>query len=179
MKTLFPAVIASFFLVTTGGFVMAPQAWAQAPGDVGSAQCREVQLAAQAAVASGGPYANHGALVRTAAKVVSQAEEAGTITEACSSCIMNQFARSIPIEQQTPCGVIPGFCVPLCSGTGCTAGATGCLVPCEGAPDCDCVSTTEGTAACVVPICTGIPCSSSGECSGGVCFTQGCCGSPG
>ena len=74
------------------------------PGDVGSRECRSVQLAAQAAVASGGPYRNHGQLVRTAAHVVDAAVTAGAITEECASCIVSQFARRIPIEDQTPCG---------------------------------------------------------------------------
>jgi hypothetical protein len=75
-----------------------------ATGDVGSAECRAVQLDAQAAVASGGPYKNKGQLVKTAAKVVGAAEEAGEITDACADCIMDQFARGIAIAAQEPCG---------------------------------------------------------------------------
>jgi hypothetical protein len=86
---------------------MAPQAWSQAAGDVGSVKCRQVQLEAQTAVLTGGPYKTHGQLVSTAADVVSAAEDAGEITEACAACIMDQFARRIPIEEQTACG---SFC---------------------------------------------------------------------
>jgi hypothetical protein len=74
------------------------------PGGVGSVECLRVQQAAQAAVLAGLPYSNHGQLVSTAAHVVSDAEDAGTIDAECASCIVNQFARRIPIEDQTPCG---------------------------------------------------------------------------
>ncbi len=87
--------------------VLVPQGWAQ---DVGSFECGEVQVAAQDAVAAGGLYRNHGQLVRTAANVVSPSLEAGDITEECSSCIINQFARRIPIEEQEPCGDVSDCC---------------------------------------------------------------------
>jgi hypothetical protein len=74
------------------------------PGGVGSPECLSVQLAAQAAVLAGMPYSNHGQLVSTAAHVVGNAENAGTIDSDCASCIINQFARRIPIDEQTPCG---------------------------------------------------------------------------
>ena len=74
------------------------------PGGVGSPECLSAQLAAQAAVLAGMPYRNHGQLVSTAAHVVSDAENAGTIDDECASCIMNQFARRIPIDEQIPCG---------------------------------------------------------------------------
>jgi hypothetical protein len=85
----------------TGGNSLGALAFQDACPD----ECLAVQLAAQAAVAGGGPYRNHGQLVSTAAHVVSPAEEAGEITEECASCIMNQFARRIPIAEQTSCGV--------------------------------------------------------------------------
>ena len=78
------------------------------PGDVGSPECGAVQVEAQEAVEAGAPYWNHGQMVSTAAHVVSEAEESGEITEACASCIMNQFARRIPIEEQESCGPEPG-----------------------------------------------------------------------
>jgi cysteine-rich repeat protein len=86
------------------GWGYSVQVEAQTPGDVGSPACRTVQQAAQVTVASGGRYKNHGKLVSTAAKVVGAAEDAGTITEACSSCIVSQFARRIPINEQNFCG---------------------------------------------------------------------------
>jgi hypothetical protein len=100
MKKLFTLMFIAVLLV------IVPQVWAQDAGDVGSPECGSAQLAAQNAVASGGPYKNHGQLVSTAATVVSPLDEAGTITDECASCIMNQFARSIPIDQQKPCGIV-------------------------------------------------------------------------
>ena len=83
--------------------------------DEGVMGCRQVQLEAQQAVvdliASGGhihPKTGkiiHGRIVSTAAKVVSPyVLETEEITAECASCIMNQFARRIPIEEQEPCG---------------------------------------------------------------------------
>ena len=89
-------------------FVITSQAAAGLPGDVGTPECREVQLDAQSAVSSGGPYKNPGQLVSTAAKVVSAAVAAKEIAAECSSCIMNQFARSIAIKDQEACG--PDLC---------------------------------------------------------------------
>jgi hypothetical protein len=184
MKQRCLEVTASLLAVLIGGFVgTRPQAWAQAPGDIGSAECREAQVAAEIAVESGGPYENHGQLVRTAANVVSAAVAAGTITEACASCIMNQFARRIPIAEQAPCGqpqqAQQGFCAVTCAGGSCD-GPTGCFQTCGGIPLCVCVSTTEGHA-CVWGFCsvTPRPCTSSLEClPGEVCFTEGCCSAP-
>ncbi len=76
----------------------------QDPGDVGSPECLAVQLEAQTAVGSGGPYRNHGQLVRTAARSVSPHLEADDISEECSSCIVHQFARRIPVDGQESCG---------------------------------------------------------------------------
>jgi hypothetical protein len=69
-----------------------------------------------------------------------------------------------------------GFCIPTCADT-CT-GTTGCLQGCDGGTaNCACVATAEQTAACVLALCTLVPCSSSAECGpGAVCFTEGCCG---
>lgn len=77
---------------------------AQVAGDVGTFECRAVQVDAMAAVTGGAPYRNHGQLVRTAANIVSMAFEQSSITEACSSCIVSQFARRLPVELQEPCG---------------------------------------------------------------------------
>jgi hypothetical protein len=79
-----------------------------APGqDVGTSACGLVQSAAQTAVDFGGPYRNHGQMVRTAARTVSEFVGAGVITEECSSCIVSQFARRIPSDEQEPCGLCP------------------------------------------------------------------------
>jgi len=75
--------------------------------DVGTSACGLVQSVAQNAVDYGGPYRNHGRMVRTAARTVSQFVEAAVITEECSSCIVSQFARRIPAEEQESCGLCP------------------------------------------------------------------------
>jgi hypothetical protein len=54
------------------------------------------------------PYRNHGQYVKAAAHAANPALEAGEITEACHSCIVSQFARSIPIVNQENCG--PDLC---------------------------------------------------------------------
>jgi hypothetical protein len=61
--------------------------------------CEEAQVAAQDAVDSGGPYRNHGKLVKTAAQAANQFD----ITEECHDCIVSQFARGIPIGDQEVC----------------------------------------------------------------------------
>jgi len=107
MKTL---VILACIGVSGMFVALAPRVWGQAAGDVGSVECRVVQLDVQGAITSGGPYKNLGQLVSAAANVVSAAEEAGEITEECSSCIMNQFARRVPIGDQIACGPNPSVC---------------------------------------------------------------------
>ncbi len=85
-------------------FALTVPASAQETGDVGSPVCGEIQQDAQTAVSTGGPYKNHGQLMKTVTRVVSPAEESGQITEECSSCIVNQFARNVPINTQKTCG---------------------------------------------------------------------------
>jgi hypothetical protein len=150
---------------------------AQEPGDVGSAECREVQLDAQAAVEDGGPYKNHGQMVRTAANNQSPALEAGDITEECSSCIMNQFARRIPIADQEACGMEgyecadPGVCGTYVfgeCGAGGNCGSSGF-----------CVQVYEGGGVCHQGVsCTGLTeCpSGTGDCAAGeLCGVGTCC----
>ena len=93
-----------------------PPGWAQGvvgstvtPGDEGTEACREVQLAVQSEVGeeTNPPYRNHGQYVRAAAHAANPALEAGEITEACHSCIVSQFAKSIPIANQEACGPDP------------------------------------------------------------------------
>ena len=70
MKNLFvlPFAAICFFLITP--------VWAE-PRDVGSIECREVQIEAQGAIDD--IFRNQGQKVSTAAKVVSSYEEAGLI----------------------------------------------------------------------------------------------------
>jgi hypothetical protein len=80
------------------------------PGDEGTQACREVQLAVQGKVGdeTNPPYKNHGQYVQAAAHEANPALKAGEITEGCHSCIVSQFARSIPIANQESCG--PDLC---------------------------------------------------------------------
>jgi len=165
MKKFFSVVFMWWLLA------MVPQVWAQ---DVGSVACGQVQLAAQSAVASGGPYRSHGALVSTAAAVVDASEVAGGITEECSSCIVNQFARRIPIPEQTACGRADcGDCLTTGHGTGCevaTCQAAVCAIDefCCGSNGWDSRCVGEAGASCVdaVPqLCAGPRC--------GNCVTTG------
>jgi len=149
-----------------------------APGDVGSPECRVVQKDAQTAVDSGGPYNNLGKLVSTAAKVVSPNVADLTITEECSSCIMNQFARRIPIGEQVACG--PDIPVnPECASEVC-----GTYTPCNEGGNCGstgvCVSVYEGGGTCLdgATPCGGLTrCpTGTGECAvGEVCGVNTCC----
>jgi len=150
------------------------QAFAQAGVD--TYDCRLVQLDAQAAVAAGGPYKNHGALVSTAAAVVDAAVTAGTIDAECASCIMNQFARRIEIADQDSCG--PDSPNPECEGAQC-----GTFVPCNVPNSCTqpiCATTAEGGGVCLegTTACAGLtPCPIGNEClPGAICAINTCCG---
>jgi hypothetical protein len=70
------------------------------------AQCRRVQLMVQEAVGNEDRaiYRNHGAYVSTVARMVDEYVMSGEISDECASCIVSQFARRIPIEEQVPCG---------------------------------------------------------------------------
>lgn len=73
-------------------------------GDCVELTCEGAQLIAQDAVASGGPYKNHGGVVKTAAQSINEYLYEGVISEECHSCIVSQFAKRIPIEEQGVCG---------------------------------------------------------------------------
>lgn len=149
--------------------------WAQAGVD--TPECRAVQLAAQEAVLTGGPYKNHGELVSTAAHVVDAAVTAGEIDEECASCIMNQFARRIPIADQEPCG--PDSPNPECEGADCST-----FQPCNTPNSCSqpvCVTTDPPGGACVegTTACAGLVLcpNGGGDCPpGSVCAVGTCCG---
>ena len=164
MRKLLTLVLIGLFL----GIV--PKVWAQ--GGVGSPECLAVQQAAQAAVAGGGPYKNHGQLVKTAAHVVDAAVVAGTIDEECASCIMNQFARRVVIAAQTPCG--EEACA-VCEGdlcfdqTPCGAEGSECFDQCPaGGGSCFCHQ--------VVSCALVTPCTTDADCPAGWGCTSSCCG---
>lgn len=81
----------------------AVSALAQGPG---TSACREAQLAAQQAAGDYDPsvYRNYGEWVKTAAAAANPYLYSGQIDAECHSCIVNQFARHIPIAEQEPCG---------------------------------------------------------------------------
>ncbi|MCH8147196.1 MAG: hypothetical protein IH987_04275, partial [Planctomycetes bacterium] len=95
-----PASDSSSFLI----IVPDPQSL---PYDMGSRWCGELQENVQESVGDEDEnvYKNHGAYVAAAARLVSPALEAGEITDECSGCIINQFARSVPIADQESCGL--------------------------------------------------------------------------
>lgn len=158
-------------------------AWAQAPGDVGTSECRVVQLAAQGSVQGVvSPPRNHGQLMKVVTRITSPELYKGNITEACSSCIVSQFARKVPISGQAACGPDLPPERPECAPATCAT-----FIPCtqnEADPDvCAqpvCVSTAEGKGYCMegATPCDGLAgCSSSSDCSTGeVCAVQTCCG---
>ncbi|HJZ04721.1 MAG TPA: hypothetical protein VJ327_02570 [Patescibacteria group bacterium] len=165
MKKLLTLVLIGLFL----GIV--PKVWAQG---VGSPECLAVQQAAQDAVEAGGPYKNHGQLVKTAAHVVDAAVVVGDIDEECASCIMNQFARGIPIAEQTACGSesedecfkeAPCSDAEICT----TAGDS-----CEGA----CFFTAAGNTRCFTGEfgCQEPACTTDADCDVDFACSDTCCG---
>ncbi|HEX9750797.1 MAG TPA: hypothetical protein VGB22_05890 [candidate division Zixibacteria bacterium] len=147
---------------------------AQHDGVIQTAVCREVQLRAQAAVEAGEPYRNKGQLQKTAAHVVDAAQSAGEIDAACASCILSQFARGIPIAEQSACGpdappCEPGDCV---NRTPCVDTTETCVEPV-------CAQTTEGDIICIeglAPCGELLECTESSACPPGwVCVTTFCC----
>ena len=69
--------------------------------------CGDLQALVQDSVGNEDPavYRNHGKYVSTVAKLVDPYLESGEIDSVCASCIVNQFARRIPVEDQEPCGL--------------------------------------------------------------------------
>lgn len=67
--------------------------------------CEELQLMVQDSVGNENPavYRNHGKYVSTVAKLVDPYLESEAIDSVCASCIVSQFARRIPVEDQEPC----------------------------------------------------------------------------
>jgi hypothetical protein len=164
-------------LLLVGLFVfVAVQAFAdELEGDVGSQVCGDVQIEAQEAVIDGMPYANHGQMVKAAANVVSPYLEGEEVTEECSSCIVHQFARRVPIDEQESCGAESPD--PECEAATCET-----FIPCENPGGCGdpiCVSIVEGGGVCVEGS-TGcedsVPCETSDDCLDGFCVKDTCCG---
>ena len=171
MKKLFNLLLVGLFML------VAVQAMAQEPvGDVGSQACGDVQIEAQEAVIDGMPYGNHGQMVKTAANVVSPYLEGEEVTEECSSCIVHQFARRIPIDEQESCGSESPN--PECAAATCDT-----FVPCEQGGSCGspvCGSIVEGGGVCVegdTSCDTLLDCVTTADClAGGFCSKDSCCG---
>jgi len=143
-------------------------------------ECRALQVEVQAAVGNEDPaiYRNHGSYVSTVAHLVGPHVDAGDITEECASCIISQFARRIPVEDQSPCG--PDAPDPECAGQTCST-----FTVCNEGGSCGssgvCASTSDGGGLCVngATPCAGlIPCpGGTGDCpAGSICAVNTCCG---
>ncbi len=154
------------------------------PGDVGSAECRALQAEVQASLGSEPTeptvlFRNPGQFMKTVQQIVSPELEAGNITEECSSCITNQYARRIPVEEQGACG--PESPNPECAPATCDT-----FIPCDNPVGCAipiCVSIAEGGGVCHegTTACGGLTnCSSTADCAaeppGTICALQTCCG---
>ena len=167
-------------LVALVSFLCMP-AWAQpAPGDVGSPECAQLQARVQANLGSEPSeptmlFRNHGQFMKAVQQIVSPELEAGNITEECSSCITNQYARRIAVADQEACG-------PLSPDPECAPATCATFIPCEENETCDvpvCGSIVEGGGACVEGAagCAGLlPCQTSADCASGLCFKDSCCG---
>lgn len=88
------------------GIVAVTAACAQSGKDVGSAECRQFQLAVQAAlgkdVTSANPVRND--FIGALSTRLGTAVASGQITTACANCILDQFARRVPVTGQASCG---------------------------------------------------------------------------
>ena len=80
-------------------------ATARCADDMGSAECRRVQLAAYDMVENQGPYKNHGQVMETVNLLVAEKIQNRTISGRCAACIREQFAQQIPPEHQKACGL--------------------------------------------------------------------------
>ena len=145
-----------------------------------TAACRALQKEVQEAVGNEDPnvYRNHGQYVSRVARMVGPHVDSGEITEECASCIVSQFARRIPIEDQEPCG--PDSPNPECTGATC-----GTFIPCNPGTTCPnpvCVTTAEGGGLCVegTTPCGGLlDCTATSDCPpGSICAVQTCCDRP-
>lgn len=149
------------------------------PGDVGTVECALVQATVWENLGSEPLeptmlYKNHGQFMKAVQQIVSPELEAGNITEECSSCITNQYARRLPVEEQERCG--PPSPDPECAPATCET-----FIPCEENQTCDvpvCGSIVEGGGACVegAASCASLlPCTTSADCPSGLCFKDSCC----
>src|SRR5215469_141976 len=105
MLSITSRILFGTFVTSTG----IGRLWAQTPGSPGgpgSSACGAVQKVVQLAFPDSIKYSNHGQFVSSVAHSVGAAENANLITGTCSDCIVSQFAQSISVSDQQPCGVI-------------------------------------------------------------------------
>jgi hypothetical protein len=97
---MFKRILITCIMIACLCCAMIPQALTQDP-----ITCEELQAEAQALVGNeaDGDWKNHGQYVSTVAKFVDPYLESGEIDSVCASCIVSQFARGIPIEDQEAC----------------------------------------------------------------------------
>lgn len=81
---------------------------AQHPGDVGTSQCGGIQYVVQKSVGDEDPkvHQDHNAYVGSVSAIINEALQKRLIAGECSGCIIDQFARRVPIANQTLCGPI-------------------------------------------------------------------------
>ncbi len=145
MKKKLAIAAAIFLLILFWLFLSAVSA--QVTGDVGTVQCQNSQASVQQIIAANGPYANLGILVGTAAEVLSTVEG---ITDACASCILEQFSQNLPIDSQTNCG-------PVLSADVCPENTFTCICGPEACGNCG-VGGDPGDTDCVAPDETNSTC---------------------
>ena len=93
---MFKRILITCIMIACLCCAMIPQALTQDP-----ITCEELQ--ALVGNEADGDWKNHGQYVSTVAKFVDPYLESGEIDSVCAGCIVSQFARRIPIEEQEPC----------------------------------------------------------------------------
>jgi len=144
------------------GIGLAPSAFAEA--DVGDPDCRQLQLEAQQLgdEANNILAKNHGQWMKLVTRITSPELEAENITEECSSCIVSQYARRIPVAEQVPCGPVTS-CEPQTCGNFTLDCDEAEGANCVGGPVFGCVETADGKGACVA----NFFCSNAAPCPNG------------
>lgn len=156
MNKIVPMVLIHIYFSVVAISINAAEA-----GDVGSEQCRIVQLHAQQLVESAieNGKANRNKAIAIARLTVQAAKMAGEINKQCAQCIKKQFITKIDITDQIPCGEDPN---PECGN--------GYIEPGEQCDD----GNTEGDDGCspscaieIDPVCGNGIVESGEECDDG------------
>ncbi len=75
-------------------------------GAASNCTCRELQLGVILAVPDESTFKNHGQYVSAATHALAASAVGSTVSPECASCIINQFARSVPQGQMVSCGTL-------------------------------------------------------------------------